>query len=125
MREQEERAAERLVALLLRRHNLHPFLQVTMVEVQKNWKTKFRFTLKSSQHPPGSRYGRRPGLELEWEKRKGDVDAWSPAGGFVALWGHVGQMVREGLGFEAERPSRLLRIALEQEDKCRGSNAKA
>lgn len=112
-RVQEWNTAQSLVCILLSRHGLDALVQVDEVLLLDNYKVTFTFTLCGE--PPGkSRFGRRPGLEMEWKKCKGDVDAWSPAGGdLAAFFGHAAQVVREELGFNAEKPSRLLTALLE------------
>ena len=114
----EQESAEKLVWLLLRRHGLDSQLILRKVWVEPNNKIKFLFeSLRLGMKD--SRHGTRPGLEMEWDKGQGDVDGWNPKGGdLVSLFGHLFQVLRESHR-KAEKPSRLLKIALKQEAKNR------
>jgi hypothetical protein len=111
-RQDEQAAAERLVALLVER--LRVPLHVMDVRVAANWKTQFTFV------PTGrgvffqgraARYGRRPGLEIDWLELRGDVDAWQAAGDVVSTAMHGWQIFKKWITRKEERPSKLLRIA--------------
>lgn len=111
-RVEEQAAAIKLVAVLLTYHGLEKSVTDPVVYLAKNFKITFLFKPAPNGQRP-SRYGYRPGLEIEWKKGRGDVDAWNPKGGdLLSFFGHVGQVFREHLGFNAERPSKLLKTFL-------------
>jgi hypothetical protein len=112
-REHEQHCAEKLVALLVQRHRLP--IYVMEVAVARNWKTKFKFyPLPDSLFAVPRRVGRRPGLELDWHTRVGDVDAWQVAGDVASTVLHGWQILRKCLTGRETRPSQLLAIVEKQ-----------
>lgn len=109
----EQACAVRLVAELVERLGLADRLRVERVWVTPNGKTKFEFLPIGEgtfYRGRASRYGRRPGLELDWHDGVGDVDAWQNAGDVVSGLAHGWQIFKKWVTHKEEPPSKLLRV---------------
>lgn len=114
----EQDCAERLVRILAKRI-FGGTITIGAVWVEPNGKTKFLFM--PNELPCGDmtwkeRYGRNPGLELDWKRGVGDVDEYQFDGDFLSLAAHGWQILKKRLkGNREVWPSELLRRVLKQE----------
>jgi hypothetical protein len=112
-RKKQEECAEELVPRLIAKEGMGDKISATGIDLKPNYKVEFRFDVKPGASVPKggtNRVGRRPGLEINWGRKTGDVDAWGFVGDAASGFMHgFFQVLREKVGFNAEKPCDLLK----------------